>query len=158
MDVTEFKLDPRVRAKDLHDFKAYNMLQIVVSANYTTPELLKQAGMNTLMGMGVVFCVLIFISVIIKLMEFLPFSGAAEARRTKKKNEEAKARLAESVKIKESLAEDLGDAPAVAYGDPMQDQELVAVITAAVMATYRAENNIPSTDPLIVRSIKRVSR
>ena len=46
--------------------------EMVVSAVYSKAELMKQAGMNTLLGMGTVFVVLIFISFIISLFKFLP--------------------------------------------------------------------------------------
>ena len=43
--------------------------EMVVSAVYSNKELVGQAGMNTLIGMGTVFIVLIFISFIISFVE-----------------------------------------------------------------------------------------
>ena len=40
----------------------------------------------------------------------------------------------------------------------MKDQELVAVITAAVIAANGSGSAMVSSDKLVVRSIKRVSR
>jgi len=42
--------------------------------------------------------------------------------------------------------------------DLMNDQELVAVITAAVYAASSGRRTVASSDQLIVRSIKRASR
>ena len=105
--------------------------------------------MNTLTGMGVVFIVLIFISFIISLFKFLPGSGA---KKQAKKEAEKKA---------EKKAEVTVAAPAAAKPaaeDPMKDQELVAVITAAVIAANGSGSAMVSSDKLVVRSIKRVSR
>ncbi|MDD6207345.1 MAG: OadG family protein [Clostridiales bacterium] len=103
-------------------------------------ETMAQAGMNTLMGICIVFLVLILISLIISLLKYVPalvdqFSG-------KKKQEEVQSvdRAIQQIEEQE-LEEDLVD-----------DGELVAVITAAIMASMGDE--APS-DGLVVRSIKR---
>ena len=54
--------------------------EMVVSAVYSKAELMKQAGMNALLGMGTVFVVLIFISFIISLFKFLPALFAKKRR------------------------------------------------------------------------------
>ena len=43
-----------------------------INAHYSTSEILKKAGLNTILGMGTVFVVLIFISFIISLFRFIP--------------------------------------------------------------------------------------
>ena len=101
--------------------------------------------MNTLTGMGVVFIVLIFISFIISLFKFLPGSGA---KKQAKKEAEKKAEV--------TVAAPVAAKPAAE--DPMKDQELVAVITAAVIAANGSGPAMVSSDKLVVRSIKRVSR
>ena len=45
---------------------------MTVSGIYSTGEILEKAGLNTVLGMGTVFCVLIFISIIIWLLKFIP--------------------------------------------------------------------------------------
>mgnify|MGYP002798268919 FL=1 len=64
-----------------------NMESITVSADYTTGEILQKAGLNTILGMGTVFVVLIFLSFVIWLLKFIPVletrfrkSGDAEDR------------------------------------------------------------------------------
>lgn len=101
---------------------------------YTTGEKLAKAGMNTVMGMGTVFLVLIFISLIISCFKFI---NAFENR--------AKAAAPAVTPAPAAPA-----APAVVEEDLTDDLELVAVITAAIAAFDNT-----SADGLVVRSIKR---
>ncbi len=116
--------------------------EMVVSAVYSKKELMGQAGMNTLIGMGTVFVVLIFISFIISLFKYLP---ALFAKKPKvEKVEETKTAPVATVAKSENLTD---------------DAELVAVITAAIYAYESASGNSGiSKDKLVVRSIKRVKR
>lgn len=120
--------------------------EMVVSAVYSKKELIGQAGMNTLIGMGTVFIVLIFISFIISLFKYLPALFAKKPKvETEKKVETPKAELKPVVTTK---TENLTD-----------DSQLVAVLTAAIYA-YEAQsgNSAVSKDKLVVRSIKRVRK
>lgn len=104
-------------------------------------SILKKAGINTLIGMGTVFCMLVFISLLIWLLGFVPklFS--------EKKEEKAavSAAGAASVPVAEQIAE-----RETAKAD---DTELVAVIAAAIAAATGT-----STDSFVVRSIRKVRR
>lgn len=115
-----------------------NMESITVAAKYSTGEILEKAGLNTILGMGTVFVVLIFISFIIYLFNFIP---VLEKKFRKKPAAEA-AKPAEAPKA--ALVE---SAPAVQEED---DTELAAVIAAAIAASEGT-----STDGFVVRSIKR---
>ena len=106
-----------------------------VNASFSTGEILKKAGLNTLLGMGTVFCVLIFMSFIISLFKYVP---ALVDRKSKKQAEPAKAAPAPA-QAEEAAAE-----------EEIDDTELVAVIAAAI-AAYEGT----STDGFVVRSIKR---
>ena len=119
--------------------------EMVVSAVYSKKELVGQAGMNTLIGMGTVFVVLIFISFIISLFKYLPALFAKKPKVDSKKSEEPKATPAP---VADNNTENLAD-----------DAQLVAVITAAIYA-YEAQlgNGAVSKDKLVVRSIKRVRK
>lgn len=146
----EFTYSPNEKAEYNPYVSPYELTQIVVSAQYTKGELLKMAGMNTLMGMGVVFLALIFISLIISLFKFLPGSGAKQ----QKAKEEAKKAAAENAAIvKQNTA-----AVSSVSENLMDNKELVAVITAAIYAANANGPAIVSSDKLIVRSIKRASR
>ena len=103
----------------------------------STGEILQKAGLNTVIGMGTVFVVLIFISCIIALLP--KFTGLILGF-GKKKEEPAK----EAPKAAAS-------APAVAAQEELVDDlELVAVISAAI-AAYTGT----SSDGFVVRSIRR---
>ena len=95
---------------------------------------------NSLMGILIVFCVLIFISFIISLFKYLPGSGAAKPKAAPAAPKPAA----------------VPKAPAKASENLVNDQELVAVITAAI---YAYESSVggasASGDPLVVRSIRR---
>ena len=98
---------------------------------YTLGEKLEKAALNTLMGMGTVFCVLILISLIIYCFKFISKVGAPKKETAK--TEATKAPAVETVN--ENLTDDL---------------ELVAVISAAIAASEGT-----STDSFVVRSIHR---
>ena len=103
----------------------------------------EQALLNTLMGMGTVFAVLIFISLLISLFVYIPSIERALKNRSSKK--EKKAAQEERPAPKRPILEEVVD-----------DGELVAVITAAIMAA--SSGTAVSADKLVVRSIKRVKR
>ena len=94
-----------------------------------------RAGMNTLMGMGTVFVVLIFIAFLISRFKYIS-QLENWFRNRKTKNEQA---------VTETVAEE----PA-ADEEEIDDLALVAVITAALAASLET-----SPDKLIVRSIRR---
>ena len=103
-----------------------------IGARYTTGEILEKAGLNTIIGMGIVFIVLIFIAIIIWIM------GKILAPKKKK------AAVAEPV---------VAAAPAEPVAEAVTDDtELIAVISAAIAAASGT-----SSDGFVVRSIKRRS-
>lgn len=112
---------------------------------YSTGEILEKAGMNTLLGMGVVFTVLILISLIISCFNFIP---AIERKFSKKKAAEKKAAVPAAPVTSAPVP-----AAAPAETAATDDLELVAVITAAVAASM----GTASADGFVVRSIKRKS-
>lgn len=119
-------------------------LQTIVSFVYESTEkpsmgaLMGKAGLNTLLGMGIVFAVLILISILISLFKYLPGSGA-------KKQKEAETTSVQAPDA--ALAQKSLEAPAV----QTDDKELIAVITAAVAAAM----GTTATDGFVVRSIKK---
>lgn len=100
------------------------------------------AGINTLIGMGTVFGSLILIIIIISLLK--PFSDLITGGFKKK---------AKVVTNESKIAEQEVVATEV---DMDNETELVAVITAAIMASYQDNNYTP--DGLVVRKIRRLSR
>ncbi len=110
---------------------------MTVNAQYSLPEILEKAGLNTLLGMGTVFVVLIFISLIISLFAYIPKLQAAFARKPKQPA------------AQEESAPAVGHTPE-AVAEASDDLELVAVIAAAVAAAEGAP-----ADGFVVRSIRR---
>lgn len=94
------------------------------------------AAVNTVIGMGIVFAVLILMIWIISLFKYIPM---IQAKFEKKKTSETKT-VSTPVTSPEVMEEE----------NLVDDLELVAVITAAIAAM---ENT--SADGLVVRSIKR---
>lgn len=101
-------------------------------------ELMKEAGLNTLLGMGMTFLVLIALSLIISLFGKILSSGlgrtksAAAGMPAEKPGGEGPQK---SLPGTEGLQEASGRAPAESPEDP----ELIAVLTAAVAAYEGAE-------------------
>ena len=114
-----------------------NMESLTVNGHYSIGEILKKAGLNTILGMGTVFVVLIFISFIIYLFKFIPDIQDKLAK--KNKSAEKAATPAPAPVAAAPVVEESAD-----------DEELVAAIAAAI-AAYEGT----STDDFVVRSIKR---
>jgi sodium pump decarboxylase gamma subunit len=120
------------------DKRMANITSLSFTPHYTMGENMTKAGLNTLMGMGTVFLVLIFISWLISCFKYIgKFEG-------KMKHPHPPAPL----KTKPSAsAKPQTPAPEENLAD---DLELVAVITAAIAAS----EGTPA-DGLVVRSIRR---
>ncbi len=110
-----------------------------VTINKTTGEKLENAGLNTLLGMGMAFAILIFISLIISLFPVL----FGDKRKKKESNEAIAQKAMENTINQIAEQEDLSS-----------DAELVAVIAAAI-AAYEGS---ASTDGFQVRSIRKASK
>ncbi len=98
-----------------------------------------KAGMNTLMGMGTVFVVLIFIAFLISRFKYI----------SQLENWFKNRKIKEKTAVSEETAAKEPDAIEEA-ADETDDLALVAVITAALAASLET-----SPDKLIVRSIRR---
>ena len=112
---------------------------IGVTVNKTTGEKLENAGLNTLLGMGMAFAILIIISLIISL--FPVFIGGGN-----KKKKESDKEIAE--KAMDNTINQIAE-----QEELVGDTELVAVIAAAI-AAYEGSG---STDGFRVRSIRKVN-
>lgn len=105
---------------------------------------LTEAIANTCMGIGTVFLMLIFISLIISLFGFIPKLEAKLAvMQSAPKTPAAPAAPVAAAKPVAKTSENL-----------MDDAELVAVITAAIYAASGSAGT-SSKDKLVVRSIRR---
>lgn len=114
-----------------------------VEVESTPGEVVAKAGLNTLMGMGTVFCVLIFIIFIISLFKLFSLAG-------KKKDNAVDVKPEAVPQAQPALA---SQAPQAAV---TSDDEIIAVISAAIAAyEEEAEGAEVPADGLIVRSIKK---
>lgn len=104
---------------------------------YSFGEILQKAGLNTIIGMGTVFVILIFISLVIALLPKL--TGMIENFGKKKEAPAAAPAAPKAEPAAPAEVEELSD-----------DLELVAVISAAI-AAYTGT----SSDGFVVRSIRR---
>lgn len=115
----------------------YNLMSGAINPTYTVGEKMQKAVMNTLIGMGTVFIVLIFISFIIGMLKYVNQVG------NKQNN---------PVKVQGASGVDNAIAQIVtSETDAADDTELAAVIAAAI-AAYEGT----SADGLVVRSIRKI--
>ena len=113
---------------------------LTVGGKYTTGEILKKAGLNTLIGMGTVFGVLILISLLISTFKFIP----AIRERFEKKNTVP---AAETVS---STAASAAPAPAVVRVQPAEplhipDGATVSVQVRETKVSYVSVREIPAS-------------
>ena len=113
---------------------------VAIDIQYSFGTTMKNAALNTIMGIGTVFVILVMLIFLISLFKFIPGSGAYQAK-AKKSSEPAPAVAPVPVQ-----------APAAAP-EATDDKELIAVIAAAIAA---AEGT--STDGFVVRSIRKINR
>lgn len=119
-----------------YNYETKQLEQTDVNADlvYTFGEKMAKAGMNTLMGMGTVFAVLILICLIIYCFRFI----AVVQKKFEKQPEPAEVKEVVT-QIEQKEQQQFTD-----------DLELVAVITAAIAASTGT-----SADGFVVRSIRR---
>ena len=111
-----------------------------VDVKYSFATTMKNAALNTVMGLGTVFVILVMLIFLISLFQFIPGSGAQQEKAKKKAAEEAAA----------------NPAPAPVAAAPVHEadnSELIAVIAAAIAASEGT-----STDGFVVRSIRKINR
>lgn len=115
------------------------LTSVTTNVQYSFGELMINAALNTVIGMGTVFVVLILICLIIYCFNFIPKIQAAFSKKKEAAPAAAPAPAPAAAPVEEELAD---------------DYELVAVIAAAIAASEGAA----STDGFVVRSIRRSSK
>ncbi len=144
--ITGSALDPegKPRTADvelIYNSDDYIIVSMTVNVNYTLGEKMTNAALNTLLGMGTVFAVLILISLIISLFAFIPKIQAAFSKKDKKSETEKS--------VDNTIAQ-------IIEAEEADDTELIAVISAAI-AAYEAANG-GSADGVVIRSVRKVNR
>lgn len=112
------------------------------SVQYSLAANMQRAGMNTLMGIGIVFLMLVFLSFVIGLFKYIEKFQNVGKKKAAEEAPKAEEAPAPAIAQSEAADEDFAD-----------DLELVAVIFAAI-AAY--ENT--SGDSFVVRSIKKSNK
>ena len=112
---------------------------ISVNVNHSFGEKLRSAGLNTLLGMGMAFTVLIIIALVISAFPLIN-------KLTEKKPESAKEITQKSM---DNVTSQIADKEELSG-----DTELVAVIAAAI-AAYEGS---ATTDGFVVRSVRKVGK
>ena len=113
------------------------MTDLGVTVNKSTAEKLENAGLNTLLGMGMAFAILIVISLIISLF---PIFLVGDKKKKKESDKEITQKAMDNATNQIAEQEELTN-----------DAELVAVIAAAI-AAYEGSGG---TDGFVVRSIRK---
>nr|WP_300678645.1 OadG family protein [uncultured Acetatifactor sp.] len=116
------------------------MESAAMNPSSTVGELMANAGLNTLIGMGTVFAVLILISLIISAFKVIPKIQESRAKKNAPKEEPAGIDNAVSRIVEQEAVEEEAD-----------DLELVAVIAAAIAASEGAV----TTEGFVVRSVRK---
>ena len=140
---------PRTATAEIIMTKGGTITSAVINVDRTFNEKLVNAGLNTVLGMGTTFCLLIFISIVIWLMGTIVQNvekSKNEARRaTEQAAEKAARQIVEREEQSRNRQEDLSD-----------DKALIAVISAAIAAYESEESGTAVTpDTFIVRSLRR---
>ena len=119
----------------------YAVTGITTNVEYSMKEKIQQAGMNTLLGMGTTFAVLILLALVIALFGKVVSSASNSPVKSKTvaQTAPAPAPAVPAVEAEEELTDDM---------------ELVAVIAAAIAAFEGKQ----STDGFVVRSIRKARR
>lgn len=120
-------------------------MQLVDSVEVTT---IPEALLNTLLGMGTVFAVLILISFIIGLLKYVPqlLAGGGSQKKEEVKN------VPTAVPAKDKPVPPVAKTVASAT----DDGQLAAVIAAAIAAQMTEETGVSvAADGLVIRSIKK---
>ena len=112
------------------------------SVQYSLAANMQRAGMNTQMGIGIVFLMLLFLSFVIGLFKYIEKFQNVGKKKAAEEAPKAEEAPAPAIAQSEAADEDFAD-----------DLELVAVISAAI-AAY--ENT--SGDSFVVRSIKKSNK
>lgn len=139
--IVTMPLDGSIHDADLEIIydKNLHVTSITTNVIYSTGELMEKAGVNTLIGMGSVFIILILISFIIAGLEIVPKIQKAFEKKDKDKT------------LKDDSVNN-AIAGIIEREEVSDDTELVAVIAAAIAAS----EGTSSTDGFVVRSIKRI--
>ncbi|QHQ62206.1 hypothetical protein Ana3638_16620 [Anaerocolumna sedimenticola] len=119
-----------------------NNVTLAANSNVNFADSIPQPLLNILVGLGIVFAALIVIAGVISILKYITNLGTGNSNQT-------------STNTANVVSAPVSSAADAVYGKNLvNDSELVAVITAAIMASMGDE---APADGLVVRSIRRVN-
>jgi len=141
---------PRTATAEIIMTKGGTITSAVINVDRTFNEKIINAALNTVLGMGTTFCLLIFISIVIWIMGTVVQN--MENRKTKVRSEAENAAINAAAQIAEREEQSRKQNADASAGD----SALIAVISAAI-AAYESERTgtAVSPDTFIVRSLRR---
>jgi sodium pump decarboxylase gamma subunit len=107
---------------------------------------MKKAALNTVLGMGTVFAVLILISLIISAFTLIPKIQAMFSKKEEKKASDTENAVDNTI------------AQIIETQERYDDTELVAVISAAIAAYEAEQGTAVPADGVVIRSIRKVNK
>ena len=123
--------------------EGYSVTNIATNVEYSLQEKMQQAGLNTLLGMGTTFFILVTLALVIALFGKIVGGFMERTRETVVVTSGGPSRAGQAAEVSAAAEEDLTD-----------DLALVAVIAAAI-AAYEGKAN---TDGFVVRSIRKARK
>ena len=117
-----------------------DLTSVTTNVTYSMGELIKQAALNTVLGMGTTFVILILLAFIISLFVYIGKIQESLTKKAEQKNAPAPVQAPAAVSAAET--------------ETVDDNELIAVIAAAVAAS----EGRTSTDGFVVRSIRKARK
>ena len=152
--------------------QGYSLTSITTNVEYDMNEKIQQAGMNTVLGMGTTFAILILLAFVITAFGAVMSSAARKAHKAapEKAVEKTVAPVVEAAAPEKENAVGQPDdaeliaviaaAVAAAEGQPSSGTELTAILTAAV-AAYEEDSEdkiVRPVDEFVARTIKKPRR
>ena len=136
--------------------KSLTITSIAVNPNKTFGEKIQNAALNTILGMGTTFAVLILISFVIYLMSYIPSLLESAKRRQSEQVAPSQPPIDVSQVPRTEKAAVAAPVRASSPAAGVGDEQLVAILAAAIAAYESERTKAPvSPDTFVVRSIRR---
>ena len=126
----------------VYDYYTMKATGYTIEPVYSLSEKMSKAGMNTLISMLIVFCVLILISLVIYAFNIFPYLEKKKKEKALQNQPVVEAASVQAEAVEQSVTD--------TNANTVDDAELIAVIAAAIAASEGT-----STSGFVVRSINR---
>ncbi len=116
------------------------------SVQYSLADNMQRAGMNTLMGIGIVFLMLVFLSFVIGLFKYIDKIQNAGKKKAAEEAPKAEAAPAPAIAQSEAADEDFADDLELVAVIPQRSQ-LTKILQETVLLSVQSRNQINGTEP-----------